>query len=210
MRSGWEVPLIDAEAVTQIESLREEIQDLPGSSSTRRIGIRSAPIAFRTDRCGRCETAEVAAVLDRAGCDRLTLVESSADTYIVQKGAGKGQALASVQAYLGCSGEPVAAIGDSAPDVDMLRAADIAYAPANASREVRELIARGECRRTSRPLQAGLLEAAMELCLAAGHSPDDRRLRMTRSRLRCWMNCCSVPDRHPVERILSALRWRGL
>jgi hypothetical protein len=79
-----------------------------------------------------------------------------------------------VKTYLGCSGEPVAAIGDSGPDVDMLRAADIAYAPANASREVRKLIAGGECRLVSRPLQAGLLEAAVELCRAAGHRPDDR------------------------------------
>jgi len=119
-----------------------------------------------------------------------------------------------VKAYLGCSGEPAAAIGDSAPDVDMLRAAEFAFAPANASREVRELIARGECRRTSRPLQAGLLEAVMELCLAAGHSPEDatpyEEADEELEPASLLDELLQAADRHPVERIFSALRWRGL
>jgi hydroxymethylpyrimidine pyrophosphatase-like HAD family hydrolase len=155
-------------------------------------------------------TAEVQAVLDRSGSHRLTYVHSLADTYIVQKGAGKGQALASVQAYLGCYSEPVAAIGDSAADVEMLRVADIAFAPSNASREVRELIAGGQCRRTGRRLQAGLLEAAMELCLAAGHSPDDAAISDDAEPSTLLDELLRVPDRHPVERIAGALRWRGL
>jgi len=156
------------------------------------------------------QSAEVASVLGRTGCDRLTFVQSRADTYIIRKGAGKGQALASVQAYLGGPREPVVAIGDSAPDVEMLRAADIAYAPANASREVRELIARGECRRTSRPLQAGLLEAAMELCLAAGHNPNDDYRCDDAEPPSLLDDLLQVPDRHPLARIFSALRWRGI
>ena len=206
----WEVPLIDAEAVTQIESLRAEIQDLPGVfiDPENRYSIRA--YRFQDGSMRPLETAEVTAALDRAGCDRLTLVESSADTYIVQKGAGKGAALASVKTYLGCSGEPVAAIGDSGPDVDMLRAADIAYAPANASREVRKLIAGGECRLVSRPLQAGLLEAAVELCRAAGHRPDDRAASDDAEPPSLLDELLRVPDRRPVERILGALRWRGL
>ena len=206
----WEVPLIDAEAVTQIERLRAEIQDLPGAfiDPENRYSIRA--YRFQDGSMRPLRTAEVAAVLDRCGCDRLTFVESGADTYIVQKGAGKGPALTSVKAYLGCSGEPVAAIGDSGPDVEMLRAADIAYSPANASREVRELIARGECRLASRPLQAGLLEAAIELCRAAGHSPDDRAASDDVEPASLLDELLRVPDRRPVERILGALRWRGL
>jgi hydroxymethylpyrimidine pyrophosphatase-like HAD family hydrolase len=206
----WEVPLIDAEAVTQIESLREEIQGLPGVfvDPENRYSIRA--YRFQDGSMQPLQSAEVAAVLERAGCHRLTFVQSRADTYIVSKGAGKGQALATVQAYLGCSGEPVAAIGDSAPDVEMLRAADIAYAPANASREVRELIALGVCRRTSRPLQAGLLEAAMELCLAAGHRPDDAVPRDHAEPASLLDDLLQVADRHPVERIFGALRWWGL
>ncbi|MGC9948427.1 MAG: HAD hydrolase family protein [Bryobacteraceae bacterium] len=206
----WEVPLIDADAAAQIEALREEIQRLPGAfvDPENRYSIRA--YRFQDGYMRPLATAQVQAALARGGYDRLTYVQSPADTYVVQKGAGKGQALASVQAYLGCSGEPVAAIGDSAPDVDMLRTADIAYAPANASREVRELIARGQCRRTSRPLQAGLLEAAMELCLAAGHSPDDAAPWGGVKAASLLDELLQVPDRHPVERIFSALRWRRL
>jgi hydroxymethylpyrimidine pyrophosphatase-like HAD family hydrolase len=206
----WEVPLIDGEAVAQIERLRDEIRGLPGAfiDAENRYSIRA--YRFHDGYMRPLKTVEVETVLERAGCDRLTFVQSRADTYIVQKGAGKGQALATVQAYLGCSGEPVAAIGDSAPDVEMLRAADIAFAPANASREVRELVARGECRRTSRPLQAGLLEAAMELCLAAGHSPDDAVPSGDAVPVSLLDELLQVPDRHPVERVFSVLRWRGI
>ena len=206
----WEVPMIDAEAAAQIERLREEIQNLPGVfiDPQNRYSIRA--YRFQDGYMRPLHSAEIAAVLERTGCGRLTFVQSRADTYIVQKGAGKGQALVSVHAYLGCSGEPVAAIGDSAPDVEMLRVADIAYAPANASREVGELIARGECRKTSRPLQAGLLEAAMELCLAAGQSPDDVAPYDDAAPASLLDELLQAPDRHPMARIFSALRWRGL
>jgi len=201
----WEVPLIDAEAVTQIEKLREEIEKLPGAfvDPENRFSIRA--YRFQDGSMQPLSSAEVEEAMRRTGCHRLAFVQSQADTYIVQKGAGKGPALASVQAYLGCAGDPAIAMGDSRQDVDMLRAADLAFAPANASREVRELVARGECRRTSRPLQAGLLEAAMELCLAAGHSRDPApREPEPVSLLDALLQ---VPDRRPVERILGALRW---
>lgn len=198
----WEVPLIDAEAAAQIQSLRKEIQLLPGVfiDPENRYSIRA--YRFEDGYMRPLEAPEVVAVLQRTGCHRLTFVESGADTYIVQKGAGKGQGLASVQAYLGCSSEPVVAIGDSAQDVEMLRAADIAYAPANASREVRELVGHGACRLTSRPLQAGLLEAALELCPV--HQRDDTQPDSLLDEL------LQVPDRHPLARIFSALRWREI
>jgi len=202
----WEVPLIDAEAATQIERLRAEIRKLPGVfiDPENQYSIRA--YRFQDGSMRPLPTADAAAVLERAGCDRLTIVESSADTYIVQRGTGKGPALTSVKAYLGGSGKPVAAIGDSATDADMLRAADIAYAPANASRAVRELIARGQCRRTRRPLQAGLLEAAKELCLAA-EGPARTPVPLDASLLDELLH---VPDRNPVEQVVSALRWRRL
>lgn len=206
----WEVPLVDGEATAQIERLRDEIRQIPGVfiDPENRYSVRA--YRFEDGYMRPLETAAVTALLDRPGCARLTFVQSSADTYIVQKGVGKGQALATVQAYLGCSAEPVAAIGDSAPDVDMLRAADIAFAPANASREVRELIAHGKCRRTSRPLQAGLLEAATELCLTAGHNPDNTESGSDAEPAGLLDELLQVADRNTAERFFSALRWRGI
>jgi hydroxymethylpyrimidine pyrophosphatase-like HAD family hydrolase len=204
----WEVPLIDTQAAAQIETLRAEIQNLRGVfiDPENRYSIRA--YRFYDGSMRPLPDLEAAALLERTGCHRLTFVQSRADTYIVQKGAGKGPALASVKAYLGGSGEPVVAIGDSAQDVDMLRAAEVAYAPANASREVRELARRGECRLTSRPLQAGLLQAAMELCLAARHHPDDERGDAQPASL--LDELLQAPDRRPVERLFNVLRRRGL
>ncbi len=206
----WEVPLIDAESAAQIEELREEIRRLPGVfvDPENRYSIRA--YRFEDGYMRPLRDAEIDEAIERMGCGRLTFIQSQADTYIVQKGAGKGPALASVQAYLGSSGEPVAAMGDSRQDVEMLRTAKIAFAPANASREVRELVARGECRRMSRPLQAGLLEAAMELCLAAGHSSDEGDTGDDAGQGSLIDELLQVPDRRPVERVFSALRRRGL
>lgn len=206
----WEIPLIDAEAAAQIEKVREEIRKLPGVfiDPKNRYSIRAYRLQDGYMR--PLSAAEVEEVLARTGSHRLAFVESQADTYILQKGAGKGVAMASVQAYLGCSGEPVIAMGDSRQDVEMLCAADIAFAPANASREVRELVARGRCRRTSRPVQAGLLEAALELCLAAGHTPDDGAGCHDAAPVPLMDALLQVADRRPLERILSVVRWWGL
>jgi len=201
-----DVPLIDAQATAQMEILREEIQKLPGVfiDPENRYSIRA--YRFQDGYMRPLQTAEIETVLERGGCHRLTFIQSPADTYVVQKGTGKGPALASVGAYLGGSAELVAAIGDSRLDVDMLRAADVAYAPANASREVRELVARGECRRTRRTLQAGLLEAARELCRAAQPVPEPRPEPML-ERMPLLDELLQFPDRRLAERIFSTLRW---
>ena len=205
-----EVPLIDAESAAQIESLREQIVRLPGAfiDPENRFSIRA--YRFQDGFMRPLQTGQVEALLQRPGCHRLTFVQSAADTYIIQKGAGKGPALASVKAYLGCTGEAAAAIGDSGPDVEMLRAADMAYAPANASREVRELIAQGACRVTRRPLQAGFLEAARELCRAAGHGQEDAPACHETEPASLLDQLLQVADRTSVQRIFSALRWREL
>jgi HAD superfamily hydrolase (TIGR01484 family) len=195
----WEVPLIDAEAVAQIERLRDAIQALPGVfiDPENRYSIRA--YRFQGQYMHALAPAEIEEALRRTGCDGLTYVQSQADTYIIQKGAGKGAALGAVKAYLGFTEEHAAAMGDSTQDVDMLRAADIAYAPANACREVRELARRGECRCTRLRLQAGFLEAAMHLCSSA--VPDDAVQESLIDDL------LQVPDRGPLRRIFGVLRW---
>jgi hypothetical protein len=72
---------------------------------------------------------------------------------------------------------------------------------------VRDLVARGECRRTGRRLQAGLLEAALELCFATGYSPDNAVPCDNAAPASLLDELLRVPDRHPIERIFSALRW---
>jgi hydroxymethylpyrimidine pyrophosphatase-like HAD family hydrolase len=205
----WEIPLIDAESALQIEKLRPELLALPGVllDPENRYSIRA--YRFRGDSMQPLAPPEVEDLLRRTGCHRLTYVQSPADTYIVQKATSKGTAVKAIKAYLGRPFEPVTAIGDSPQDVDMLRAAAIAYAPANASREVCRLAADGECRRTSRRLQAGLLEAVAEICLANGGNSDEAHWDAVPD-ASLLDRLLQVPDRPPLGRFCGALRWWGL
>jgi hypothetical protein len=158
--SGSELPLIDDEAVAQLERCRARIRSLPGVciDPAYRYSIR----AFRYEgrRTAGVAAAEMGSLLARSGCDRLAIVASPEDTYVVQQGVGKGPGVRSVREHLGCGAEPVAVIGDSSEDVEALECAELGYAPANCAPSVRALVKRGRCRLMKYPLQRGLLAAA--------------------------------------------------
>jgi hydroxymethylpyrimidine pyrophosphatase-like HAD family hydrolase len=202
---GQSIVLVDPAAAGQLSRASLAIQELPGVFVD--AGTVASVRAYRYASGGTraLGNEEVREVLERAGCDRLAFSQSAADTYIIQQGRGKGAALREVQAYLGCSGEQVVAMGDSDRDLDMLAAAHPAYAPANASAGVRELVRRGQCRRTRGSLQAGLLEAARELCGGEGRAP--KRAAASDSLIETLLR---VPDRGKFQRMFDALRWGAL
>jgi hydroxymethylpyrimidine pyrophosphatase-like HAD family hydrolase/adenine/guanine phosphoribosyltransferase-like PRPP-binding protein len=199
-----EVPLVDPQAAAQLQRVREELERLPDVlvDTANQWSVRA--YRYRDGRTLPLAAGEAEAAMVRAEGAELTHISSSADTYFLQRGRGKGTALREIAAYLGCSDAPVAAMGDSDRDLDMLAAATAAYAPRNASAGVRELIRRGRCRRMKGRLQMGLLDAAQELSgetaaagsAAASLSPIDRLLQ--------------VPDRRGVGRLAGLLRWNGL
>jgi hypothetical protein len=149
-------------------------------------------------------------LLLRTGCDRLTVSQSPFDTYITRKGDRKGFGLREVKSYLGCSEEPVVAMGDSHWDCEMLAAADVAYAPANASETIRDMVFRGRCRQTGGALQVGLLEAATEVCRKAGHSVRSSASDRQGAPAGLIDRLLSVPDRGRLRLVLDAVRWRSL
>jgi hydroxymethylpyrimidine pyrophosphatase-like HAD family hydrolase len=199
------IPLVDPAAAEQLRRASEAIQRLPGAFVNP--GNVASVCAYRYGGGGTrpLGTEEVRRVLELNACDNLAFSQSAVDTYIIQKGRGKGTALGEVRAWLGCSGERVVAMGDSERDLDMLAAADFAYAPANASAGVRELIRRGKCRRTRGSLQVGLLEAARELCGGEGGAPE--RAAVSDSLIDVLLR---VPDRGRFQRMFDALRWGAL
>ena len=101
---------------------------------------------------------EIRALLANPAFDRLSIISSPVDTYIVSKGTDKGAGVAFVKRYLNHN-KPVVAIGHSDEDVAMLEAADFAYAPANCSAAVREMAKRGRCHIVNKRCQTGLLAA---------------------------------------------------
>jgi hydroxymethylpyrimidine pyrophosphatase-like HAD family hydrolase/adenine/guanine phosphoribosyltransferase-like PRPP-binding protein len=199
------VPLVDPEAAGQLRRAGEAIRQLPGAFVDPGNVASVRAYRYAADGTRPLSAEEVRDVLKRNACDRLAFSQSAADTYIIQQGRGKGTALSEVRAYLGCSSERVIAMGDSDRDLDMLAAADFAYAPANASAGVRERIRGGKCRRTGGSLQAGLLEAARELCGAEGRAPD--RAADSKSPIDALLR---VPDRGKFQRMFDALHWRAL
>lgn len=161
--AGRELALIDAEGGEQLARCREalEVEADVCFDPGYRHSIRA--YRYRDGRTVGLEPGEVAELLERARGDRVGAILRPDETYIVQKETGKARGLAAVRRYLGCEDEPVAAIGDSQYDMELLEAADFGYAPANCARSVRALARRGRCRVMRQPYQRGLLAAVREL-----------------------------------------------
>ena len=155
----------------------------------------------------RLATTELEALLSDPRFDRLTSTGTAADTYIVQRGTDKGVGMSAVQQYLHCQDEPVAAVGDSAPDVPMLSRATRAYAPANCTAAVRALAHDGRCTVLPTSEQRGLLAAVYDLLGVHAAATTASPLTTTGSLL---SELLAAPDRSRLQRVLSAINWRSL
>jgi hydroxymethylpyrimidine pyrophosphatase-like HAD family hydrolase len=198
-----EIPLVSPLALAELRQLRETLQTL-GSVSTdpgHKYSIRA--YRFEHGRTKPLTSSEAEQALRQAGCNRLTFTQTTSHTCFVEKGCDKGAAIGKVKSSIGLPVRFVAAIGDSNHDLAMLLAADQAYAPANASRGVRELIAAGKCRKMRRQLQSGLLDAAQEL---SQNSPKASRPKPTH----LLDVLLGVSDRPLISRILGICRWQQL
>ncbi len=204
---GREVPLTDPEGAAQLRACRQAVRALPGVSIDpeyehavrvyRHTGERTTPLA----------PTELDALLSDPRFDRLTSTGTAVDTYIVQRGTDKGAGMSAVQQYLHCAQGPVAAVGDSAPDVPMLTRATRAFAPSNCTAEVRALARTGRCKVLQTPEQRGLLAAVHDLLGLQAASTTASPLTAKGSLLR---ELLAAPDRSRVRRVLTALRWRSL
>ncbi len=205
--SGREISLIRPDSQAQLERLKEEVQKLPGVviDSGHRYSVRA--YRFAENGTQHLSEAEVQTLLELTHSDSLIYIQNPSDTYFLQKGTGKGPAISAVKSHAGLGGEFVAAMGDSDQDVDMLVSVDMAFAPANASEGVRDLISQRKCRSMSRGLQSGLLQAALELS-----DPADTKTHAVRSfdtsEYPVLMNAIlRAPDRRPIAKLFANLYW---
>jgi hydroxymethylpyrimidine pyrophosphatase-like HAD family hydrolase len=201
--SGREELLFAPEQAYQLARCRARIEALPGIYVDP--DYRSAVRAFRYRRgnwvgLSRDETDDL---MHAGGFDTLDVIYTSTDTYFVPRGVNKGTALSAVKERIPTQPSFVAAIGDSVEDVEMLRRADRAFVPANASSEMRAIAgAISHVRTTRHRRQKGLLEAVDQLLRERGFAPDPGpgdRVRTSdqlvdwvvdsidQSRLRRWM-----------------------
>lgn len=207
-----EISLVDPEAAEQLNRCKTAIQSLP------RVFVdpnyRTAVRAFRYARNstqGLLE-AEVRQVLERTGLALLTFLPTEADTTIVPKGINKGSGLLWAKKYLRFEDEPIAAIGDNDQDLDMFRAADLAFAPANSSKSVREFAATGRCKLMRQPYQRGLLEAVAQLLHSDGQlcGKCNVHLQQAQGCGALFQRLMEVAEQSRFRKLSSILNWRSL
>ena len=207
-----EISLIETEAAEQLRRCKTVIQSLPGAFVDP--NYVTAVRAFRYDgnRTQGLPEAEVQGVLERAGFERLTFLPTYADTTIVPKGIDKGSGLLWAKKYLRCEGDTVAAIGDNDQDLNMFRAADFAYAPANSSKAVREFAAAGKCKLMRQPYQRGLLDAVTQVIHPDGQLCDKCEVQLVQAP-GCgalFQRLMEVAESSKVRKFSSILNWESL
>jgi hydroxymethylpyrimidine pyrophosphatase-like HAD family hydrolase len=204
--------LVDEVSAEQLKRCKEAIQTLTGAFVD--LNYRTAIRAFRNvgHRTEGLSATEVQRLLDTHALDWLTYIPTDVDTTIVPKGIGKGPSLLWVKSYLELKNEPVAAVGDNDQDLEMLRTAEVAYAPANSSEIIRKLATIGQCKLTRQKSQKGLLEAARHVIHPDGRSCDKCSIQLSRAE-GCGALIQTLTDfaeRSGVLQFLSVLNWRGL
>jgi len=211
--AGRETPLIDADAAAQLGRCRDGIRALSGVLIDP--GYHFSIRAYRQsgDLSAGLSAEEMNDLLAKCGGDRLTFMTTEVDTTILQKGTTKGSAMRAVKKYLGLAEEPVAAIGNSDTDLDMLQEAAFAYAPANSSNGLRQEAARnGRVRMMAGVYQRGLLEAVQDLIRnhfgKPGGADDPRKVLPLKRGL--LPDLLRIADRTPLENWIALLNPRRL
>jgi hydroxymethylpyrimidine pyrophosphatase-like HAD family hydrolase len=207
-----EISLVEPEASEQLNRCKKAIQSLPGVfvDPNYRTAVRA--FRYKMNHTEGLSEGEVHGVLERGEFDLLTFLPTHADTTILPKGVSKGSGLLWAKKYLRLEGEPVAAIGDNDQDLDMFRAADLAFAPANSSKSVREFAATGKCKLTRQSYQRGLLEAVTQLIHPDGHLCDkcDVQLKQADGRGALFQRLMEVAETSKTRRFFSILNWGSL
>jgi hydroxymethylpyrimidine pyrophosphatase-like HAD family hydrolase len=207
-----EISLIDPEAAEQLSRCKAAMQSLPGVFIDPNYQTAVRTFRYQGNRTQGLLEAEVRGVLEREGLDRLIFLPTYADTTILPKNIGKGSGLLWVKKYLRLEGEPVVAIGDNDQDLEMFRAADLAFAPANCSKAVREFAAASKCRLMRQPNQRGLLEAVMQVLHADGQLCEkcDVQLMQADGCGALFQRLMEVAERPKIRKFSSILNWRSL
>jgi hydroxymethylpyrimidine pyrophosphatase-like HAD family hydrolase len=207
-----ELSLIEPEAAEQLSRCKTAIQSLPGVFVDP--NYRTAVRAFRYERnrTKGLSEVEVQNVLECEGLERLKFLPTEADTTIIPKSVGKGSGLLWAKKYLKSEGDTVAAIGDNDQDLDMFRAADLAFAPANSSKSVRDYSRAGKCKLMRHPFQKGLLEAVTQLIHPGGQLCEkcDVQLVQAHGSDALFQKLMEVAERSKSRKFSSFLNWGSL
>ena len=204
--SGRESSMVSVEEANELKLVRQRIQNESALflDPTYEHAIRVAN--FESGNPGGLTQAQAEMLLQ--GTRTLRFLSTKVDTYILPVRCNKGTGWAALQAALPVKVRLTAAIGDSNPDLDLLRMAQYSYAPANCSPGIRELARKTGCHIMRKPFQSGLLLALRDLARRTGdtrEAPNGESLPISEDHL-LWL-LLSAADRSGTSRLISLANW---
>lgn len=150
--------LIGREAQKQLSALRRLIEKLPYVYLHPDFEFSLRAYEFKSDMMWMLEGERILELIDQHKLDLLTLLPGYLKGDVISKEVDKAKGLLALIEQLELTGKPIYAMGDSLPDLPMLRAADRRFAPANASVDLMKNAGTLEIRKATKPSMAGLKE----------------------------------------------------
>lgn len=185
--------LVPEPARKQIDQFRKTVSAKPGifSDPTYTHAVRiyrmqgSTPVGLAAD--------EISSLLGEF--DQLTFLTTSADTYILPRGASKALGVMAIKNLLKDRLQLTAAIGNSEDDFPMFGLVDRAYLVTNGSRKLKRTAVGAKAQVIRDHFQVGMLEAVDDLLQ---YVPKSQIARVPHS-LRCYPEAS-----HVIEEVLQA------
>jgi hydroxymethylpyrimidine pyrophosphatase-like HAD family hydrolase len=164
--TGRERVLVSREAIGQLKEAIRCLREIPGVflDDGYRHSLRA--YTYQHDTTGPLPTLVVQNLIAARGLDHLTFHKTFTDTAILSREVDKGKGLMEFLTWTGRRDVETVAVGDSASDLPMFRAASRSFAPAHIGCRAAAL-ALG-CRIAARAYQPGLLEIARWIAHASG------------------------------------------
>jgi hydroxymethylpyrimidine pyrophosphatase-like HAD family hydrolase len=202
--TGNERVLVNEESIDELERVRRALRSIPGVFLNDAYMYSIRAFVYQRETTVPLPTVTAQNVLAAANVKHLRLHQTFTDTTIVAGGTDKGRGL---RALLALSGNPdiaTIAIGDSAPDLPMFRAASRSFAPSHIScRTAAELIG---CRVAARPYQPGVLESVRKIIHPGANCPKCRSVEQDlNNRTELFPRLLAQADRSRVTQLIRVM-----
>lgn len=197
--------LASPEALTQLETLRRALRNIPGVflNNTYEHSIRT--FTYGRERTDPLPTMLIGGLIGELKLDRLRFHQTELDTAVLAKDVDKGTGLRALVSQASIPNLETIAVGDSAPDLDMFRVANRSFAPSQIScgDKARQL----GCEISRRPYQSGLLEIARSIVHPDGKCcPSCKSLdRAGRKQNDLFMELLEIADQKRIPLLIKAM-----
>jgi len=202
--------LISREAQRQLSLLRSLIEKIPYVYLHPDFEFSLRAYEFKSDMMWMLEGERIFELINKHKLDLLTLNPGYWKGDVISKEIDKEKGLVALIELLGLSGKPVYAMGDSLPDLPMLRAADYRFTPANATADLLKNGSTLEIRKAKNASMAGLKETVENVI----HEKRSCSICQSKSELgkedRLLLDIFRARDQSKLQRLGHLLRSKPL